>query len=170
TDQPAPGNPALRSGDNKWSATIFARDATTGKVRWAYQTTPHDEWGFGGANENILADLSVRGAPAKALVHFDRNGFAYTLDRATGRVLLAEKYGPANWARAVDLTSGLPQPDSRYAAPATGVCPASIGTKFLQPAAFAPATGLFFVPLNNLCMDQKTGPAAFVPGQPYSGV
>ena len=162
TDQPAPANPALRPGDDKWTATIFARDVTTGKVRWAYQTTPHDEWAYGASNENILVDIPVKGVLTKALVHFDRNGFAYTLDRGTGRVLLAEKYGPANWARAVDLLSGLPQTDPRFAAPSqsatatAGICPASIGTKFLQPAAFSPASGFFYVPLNNLCMDLRT--------------
>jgi lanthanide-dependent methanol dehydrogenase len=186
TDQPAPGNPALRPGENKWAATIFARDAASGKVRWAYQVTPHDEWGFGGSNENILADLTVRGTPVKALVHFDRNGFAYTIDRATGKVLLAEKYGPANWAKVVDLISGAPQLDPRYAAPpsgarspasgarltgpvTSGICPASMGTKFLQPAAFSPVSNRFYVPLNNLCMDLRTGPASYIAGQPYGG-
>jgi lanthanide-dependent methanol dehydrogenase len=189
TDQPAPGNPAQRPGENKWTSAILARDATTGKVRWAFQMTPHDEWGYGGSNENILVDLTLRGAAVKALVHFDRNGFAYTLDRATGRVLVAEKYGPANWARSVDLSSGLPQRDPMYAAPApsapavgtagarrapsgpatAGICPGSIGTKFLQPAAFSPLTNLFYVPLNNLCMELRTAPATFTTGQPYSG-
>ena len=168
TDQPAPGNAALRPGDNKWTSTLFARDATTGRVRWAYQLTPHDAWGYGGSNENILADIVVRGTPAKALVHFDRNGFAYTLDRATGRVLLAEKYGPTNWARAVDLVGGKPQVDSSRSTGA-GICPASIGTKFLQPAAFSPLTSLFYVPLNNLCMDLKAQPVSYVAGQPYRG-
>jgi len=188
TDQPAPGNPAQRSGENKWTATIFARNATTGKVRWAYQVTPHDEWGYGAANENILVDLTVRGAPVKALVHFDRNGFAYTLDRATGRVLLAERYGPVNWATAVDAATGAPHPDPRYAAPAapvtpaaakgtpptrgtatSGICPGSIGTKHLQPTAFSPLTNLFYVPLNNLCMELRTATASYVPGQLYGG-
>lgn len=188
TDQPAPGNPAQRPGDNKWTSSILARDATTGKVRWAFQMTPHDEWGYGGSNENILVDLTIQGALVKALVHFDRNGFAYTLDRVTGRVLVAERFGPANWARAIDLGSGLPQREAQYAAPApsappgagaarrvlpgpatTGICPGSIGTKFLQPAAFSPLTGLFYLPLNNLCMELRISPATYVPGQPYSG-
>jgi len=188
TDQPAPGNPALRGGDNKWTASLIAREAGSGRVRWAYQLTPHDEWGFGGSNENILADLVVRGNPVKALVHFDRNGFAYTLDRATGRVLLAERYGPANWARVIDLQSGVPQTDPRFAAPVAavspspaggakpaagaltaGICPGSIGTKWLQPAAYSPLTNLFYVPLNNLCMELRTGPAGYVSGQPYAG-
>ncbi|HEV8599689.1 MAG TPA: PQQ-dependent dehydrogenase, methanol/ethanol family [Gemmatimonadales bacterium] len=189
TDQPAPGNPALRLGENKWASTIFARDAASGRVRWAYQVTPHDQWGFGGSNENLLVDLPVRGTAVKALVHFDRNGFAYTLDRTNGRVLVAEKYGPANWARVVDLISGAPQLDPRYAAPPAGsppatarpgasswgpttpdICPGSIGTKFLQPAAFSPVTNHFYVPLNNLCMDLRTGVTSYTAGQPYSGV
>ena len=66
--------------------TIFARDPNTGMASWAYQMTPHDEWDYDGVNEMILADISVRGQRAtKALVHFDRNGFAYTLDRETVR-------------------------------------------------------------------------------------
>jgi len=168
TDQPAPGNASLRPGQNKWTSAIFARDAATGRVRWAVQLTPHDEWGFGGSNENLLVELPLRGTQVKTLVHFDRNGFAYTLDRTSGRILVAEKYGPANWARAVDLTTGLPELTPRT--PPTGICPASIGTKFLQPAAYSPVSNLFFVPLNNLCMDMQTGPASYVPGQPFSGV
>lgn len=170
TDQPAPGNATLRLGDNKWTSSILARAAATGRVRWALQLTPHDQWGYGGANENILVDLVIKGAPVKALVHFDRNGFAYTVDRMTGRLLVAEKFGPANWARIVDLNTGVPQADAPAGAPAsTGICPGSIGTKYLQPAAFSPLTNLFFVPLNNLCMERKTGPATFVAGQPFDG-
>ena len=101
------------------ASSLIARDAVTGRVRWALQITPHDEWGYGGANESILADLTVRGAPVKALVHFDRNGFAYTIDRIVGKILLAEKYGPVNWARTVDQTNGIPQRDPAFAAPAT---------------------------------------------------
>ena len=185
TDQPAPGNPAQRPGDNKWTSSLIARDAATGRVRWALQLTPHDEWGYGGANESILADLTVGGGPVKALVHFDRNGFAYTIDRITGRILLAEKYGPANWARSVDRASGIPQRDPALAAPpapAAGrprgapapagptVCPAAMGTKFLQPAAHSPVTGHFYVPLNNLCMSMATEAAAYSPGRLFGGV
>ena len=186
TDQPAPGNPALRPGDNKWSSSLIARDVATGRVRWALQLTPHDEWGYGGSNESILADLTIGAREVKALVHFDRNGFAYTIDRITGKLLLAEKYGPANWARSVDLTSGIPQRDPGFAAPATSaaparprgatapagpvICPGSIGTKFLQPAAFSPVTGAFYVPLNNICMTLSTQPATYTAGRPFGGV
>ena len=85
TGNPSTWNPAQRPGDNKWSMTIFARDVDTGMAKWAYQMTPYDEWDFDGINEMILADINVKGKPTKALVHFDRNGFGYTLDRTNGR-------------------------------------------------------------------------------------
>ena len=85
TGNPSTWNPAQRPGDNKWSMTIFARDVDTGMAKWVYQMTPYDEWDFDGVNEMILADIDVKGKPTKALVHFDRNGFGYTLDRIDRR-------------------------------------------------------------------------------------
>src|SRR5438093_9088366 len=115
TGNPGTWNPDQRPGDNKWSMTIFARNPDTGMARWAYQMTPHDEWDYDGVNEMILADLNVNGKKTKALVHFDRNGFGYTLDRTTGKVLVAEHFGPGvNWASKVDLTTGVPVRDSKY--------------------------------------------------------
>src|ERR1043165_564977 len=89
---PSTWNPKQRPGDNKWSMTIWARNPDTGMAKWVYQMTPHDEWDYDGVNEMILADLNVGGTNHKALVHFDRNGLAYTLDRANGELLVAEKY------------------------------------------------------------------------------
>ncbi|MCP2821017.1 PQQ-dependent dehydrogenase, methanol/ethanol family, partial [Salmonella enterica subsp. enterica serovar Typhimurium] len=61
TGNPSTWNPSQRPGDNKWSMTLWARDVDTGKVRWVYQMTPHDEWDFDGVNEVILADIDVKG-------------------------------------------------------------------------------------------------------------
>lgn len=172
TDHPGAYGASHRPGDNKWSATIFAREATTGKVRWAYQVTPHDQWGYDASNENILADLVIAGTPVKALVHFDRNGFAYTIDRATGRVLLAERFGPANWTSRIDLGSGQPIVDPRFAQKTgvtSGICPAAVGLKGLNPASFSPVTSLFYVPVGNLCMDLTPTPVTFIAGKPYLG-
>ena len=84
--------------------TIFARDPDTGMAKWVYQMTPHDEWDFDGINEMILADIKVKGKDRKVLVHFDRNGFGYTMDRVSGELLVAEKFDPAvNWATHVDI-------------------------------------------------------------------
>jgi len=172
TDHPGSYNPSVRRGDNKWSATIFARVPETGKVRWAYQVTPHDEWGYDASNENTLVDLKIGGAVVKALVHFDRNGFAYTLERATGRILIAERYAPANWASRIDGPSGTPIREPAFATTATktsGVCPAAPGAKGLQPTAYSPITSLFYVPVANLCMDIQASPVTYTPGRPYTG-
>ena len=115
TGNPGTWNPAQRPGDNRWSMTIFARDPDTGMAKWVYQMTPHDEWDYDGVNEMILSDQEIGGTMRKLLVHFDRNGFGYTLDRATGELLVAEKYDPAvNWATHVDMKTGRPQVVAKY--------------------------------------------------------
>jgi len=177
TGNPSTWNPAQRPGDNKWSMSIWGRDVDTGKVKWVYQMTPYDEWDFDGINEMILADLNVKGQYRRALVHFDRNGFGYTLDRATGELLVAEKYDPAvNWATNVDMNSGRPQVVSKYSTAQNGpdvntkgICPAALGSKDQQPAAFHPGTKLFYVPTNHVCMDYEPFEVEYVAGQPYVG-
>ncbi|EAU40815.1 putative pqq dehydrogenase protein [Fulvimarina pelagi HTCC2506] len=182
TGNPSTWNPAQRPGDNKWSMTIMARDADSGMAKWLYQMTPHDEWDFDGVNEMILADIDVDGEERKALVHFDRNGFAYTMDRETGELLVAEKYDPVvNWATEVVMDPesdqyGRPQVVSEYSTEqngedvnTTGICPAALGTKDQQPAAFSPKTGLFYVPTNHVCMDYEPFRVAYTAGQPYVG-
>jgi PQQ-dependent dehydrogenase (methanol/ethanol family) len=82
---PGTWNPSQRPGDNKWSMTIFARDLDTGAAKWVYQMTPHDEWDFDGINEMVLIDVNRGGKEIPALVHFDRNGFGYTLRSSTHR-------------------------------------------------------------------------------------
>jgi PQQ-dependent dehydrogenase (methanol/ethanol family) len=173
TGAPAPWNATLRPGDNKWTSAIIARDLTTGQVRWAFQATPGDAWGYGAEGENILADLTIGGRLVRALVHFNRNGFAYTIDRTTGRLLVAERAGPANWVTLVNAATGLVTREPRYlpapAALTRGICPATVGLKGPAPAAFNPATGVAFAPLANLCMDVQSGVPRFTPGEPYLG-
>lgn len=177
TGNPSTWNPSVRPGDNKWSMTIFARDADTGMAKWVYQMTPHDEWDYDGVNEMILADIKVGGVMRKVVVHFDRNGFGYTLDRVTGELLVAEKYDPAvNWASHVDMATGRPVVVAKYSTDQNGedvntenVCPAALGSKDQQPAAFSPKTNLFYVPTNHVCMDYEPFQVEYVAGQPYVG-
>ena len=83
--------------------------------------TPHDEWDFDGVNEMILADVDAWGKKVPALVHFDRNGFGYTLNRDTGELLVAEKFDPAvNWASSVDMKTGRPVVDKKYSPGSNG--------------------------------------------------
>ena len=106
---PSTWNPKQRPGDNKWSMTIFARNADTGMAKWVYQMTPHDEWDYDGVNEMILTDQQVGGQARKLLTHFDRNGLAYTLDRITGELLVAAKFDPkVNWTTGVDMNKSSP--------------------------------------------------------------
>jgi PQQ-dependent dehydrogenase (methanol/ethanol family) len=177
TGNPSTWNPAQRPGDNAWSMTIFARDADTGMAKWVYQMTPHDEWDYDGVNEMILTDLEFEGETRKVLVHFDRNGFAYTMDRENGELLVAEKYDPAvNWATHVDMETGRPQVVPRYSTDhqgedvnTTNICPAALGTKDQQPAAYSPKTGLFYVPTNHVCMDYEPYNVSYTAGQLYVG-
>jgi lanthanide-dependent methanol dehydrogenase len=173
TSNPGPWNGKQRPGDNKWSAAIIARDADTGEMVWAFQPTPHDQWDYDAVNENILVDLPVNGRLRKALVHFDRNGFAYTMDRATGEVLLAKPFVPMNWSTGVDARTGRPvlnpEKETARGGKITNICPSLEGGKNQQPAAFSPATGLFYVPTNNLCMDFETREVSYIPGTPFIG-
>ncbi|WP_411957288.1 methanol/ethanol family PQQ-dependent dehydrogenase [Paracoccus homiensis] len=182
TGNPSTWNPSQRPGDNRWSMTIMARDADTGMAKWFYQMTPHDEWDYDGVNEMILTDQEVDGEQRKLLTHFDRNGFGYTLDRETGELLVAEKFDPAvNWATEVVMDPesdqyGRPQVVADYSTEqngedvnSTGICPAALGSKDQQPAAYSPDTGLFYVPTNHVCMDYEPFRVAYTAGQPYVG-
>ncbi|RAP39956.1 PQQ-dependent dehydrogenase, methanol/ethanol family [Rhodovulum viride] len=182
TGNPSTWNPSQRPGDNRWSMTIMARDPDTGMAKWVYQMTPHDEWDFDGVNEMILTDQEIDGQMRKLLTHFDRNGLAYTLDRESGELLVAEKYDPAvNWTTGVDMdpnsdTYGRPAVVAEYSTSqngedenTTGICPAALGTKDQQPSSYSPKTGLFYVPTNHVCMDYEPFRVSYTAGQPYVG-
>ena len=180
---PSTWNPKQRPGDNKWSMTIWARDVDTGKAKWVYQMTPHDEWDYDGVNEMILTDQKIDGQDRKLLTHFDRNGFGYTLDRTNGELLVAEKFDPkVNWAtrrrHGQELAELWPSdPSSRRCRPkhngedvnSQGICPAALGSKDEQPAAYSPQTELFYVPTNHVCMDYEPFKVSYTAGQPYVG-
>jgi PQQ-dependent dehydrogenase (methanol/ethanol family) len=179
---PSTWNPTQRPGDNKWSMTIWARDADTGMAKWVYQMTPHDEWDYDGINEMILTDQTIGGQPRKLVSHFDRNGLGYTLDRVTGELLVAEKFDPkVNWTTGVDMnksspTYGRPKVVDAYSTDKNGadhntkgICPAALGSKDQQPAAYSPETQLFYVPTNHVCMDYEPFKVSYTAGQPYVG-
>ena len=143
TGNPGTWNPTPREGDNKWSMTIFARDPDTGEAKWAYQMTPWDAWDYDGINEHVLLDLTIGGRDVKALVHFDRNGFAYVLDRTDGTLLSAEKFVEhTNWAERIDLETGrpveVPEKRTRQGVNTLDICPSAMGAKNQQPVSFSP--------------------------------
>ena len=174
---PSTWNPAQRPGDNKWSMTIFARDLDTGVAKWVYQMTPHDEWDYDGVNEVVLLDTTINGKSTPVAVHFDRNGFGYTLNRATGELLVAEKYDPkVNWATKVDMKSGRPIVDKKYSPQTTGpdvnvkgICPAALGSKDQQPSSYNRKNGQVLVPTNHVCMTYEPFQVEYTAGQPFVG-
>ena len=144
--------------DNKWSMSIFARNVDTGEAEWVYQMTPFDQWDYDGINEVVLVDINVDGKLRKCLVHFDRNGFAYVLDRTDGTLLRANKYVTVNWAEKVDLKTGRPVKVAEHSPLKVGentqACPSAMGGKDQQPVAVDPNDSAnFYVPTNNWCME-----------------
>jgi PQQ-dependent dehydrogenase (methanol/ethanol family) len=171
---PGTWNPTERPGDNKWSTTLFARNPDTGVAAWAYQMTPHDAWDYDGINESVLTDSVVDGQTIPTLTHFDRNGFAYVLDRRNGKLVRANKFDPStNWASSIDLKTGRPvlNPDKMTKADVNvkEICPAAQGAKNHQPASYDPSTKLFYVATNHICMDYQAFSVKYKGGFPYVG-
>ncbi|MEO6210717.1 MAG: PQQ-dependent dehydrogenase, methanol/ethanol family [Gemmatimonadaceae bacterium] len=174
TSNTGPWNEAQRPGLNLWTSGVFARRASDGMAQWAFVFTPHNEWDYDGVNENILADLPINGVVRKVMVQFNRNGFAYTIDRATGEVLQAKPFGHENWASGIDSVTGMPHvipaketvPPGRWV---RDICPADVGVKDFEPSAYSPRTRLFYVTTQNICMDYKGREASYIAGTPYWG-
>lgn len=174
TANPGPWNPELRPGDNKWTSSIIARDARTGEAVWAYQLTPHDVHDYDGVNESILLDLPIAGRTRKVLVHPDRNGYIYVIDRVSGEVISATPFVRVNSTSGVNLRTGRPVVNPAKT-PATGrvtrdICPSASGGKDWQPSAFSPQTGLLYIPHNRLCMDAQALQVGYIAGTPYIGM
>ncbi len=171
---PGPWNPDVRPGDNKWTATLFARHPEDGQAVWAYQITPHDLHDYDGVNEQILVDLPIGGATRKVLIRPDRNGYVYVIDRQTGQVLAANPYGFINSTTGVDLKTGAlqynPAKQPQVEKVVRDICPAAPGAKDWQPTAFSPVTGLLYIPHQNLCMDEEGLSANYIAGTPYVGM
>jgi PQQ-dependent dehydrogenase (methanol/ethanol family) len=173
TGNPGPWNSNQREGDNKWTSTIFARDADTGEAVWADQLGPHDLWDYDEINENLLIDLPIEGKQTPVLVHPGRNGFMFVIDRASGRIYSADKYDTQTSMASFDLKSGRPVEVASLkpvlGKNITGICPASPGVKDWQPVAYSPLTRLLYIPHQHLCMDFKTSEVGYIAGTPYVG-
>ena len=173
TANPGPWNPDQRPGDNKWTSGLFARDPATGQARWFYQISPHDLHDYDGVNENLLVDLTIGDATRKVLVHPDRNGYIYVMDRASGQVISATPFVPITTSTGVDLETGR----LRYAPDKTpkpgrvvhDICPGSPGAKDWQPSAWSPRTQLVYIPHQNICQDAITSQVSYIAGTPYVG-
>jgi len=172
---PAPWNETMRPGDNKWTMTITARDADTGKMKWGYQKTPHDEWDFAGVNVIMLSEQTDKtGKKRKLLTHPDRNGIIYTLDRENGDLISADKLDDTvNVFKTVDLKTGLPVRDPEYGTrmdhKGTDICPSAMGYHNQGHDSYDPTKRLFFVGINHICMDWEPFMLPYRAGQFFVG-
>ena len=181
TSNPGPWNTGVRStGDgnfgkltNLYTASTLAIDPNTGKIKWHIQGTPADAWDYDGVNELLLADLKIGGASTPVLMKADRNGFFFVANRETGKVISAEKYVFANWAKKWDVNTMRAEedPDKRPGPghPAKDICPNLIGGKNWQPMSFNPQTGFVYIPTNNVCMDWGVSDVSYKRGVFYLG-
>jgi lanthanide-dependent methanol dehydrogenase len=173
TGNPGPWNPDIRPGDNKWTSAVIARYLDTGEVAWAYQFSPHDLFDYDAINENILVDLPVNAQTRKVLIHPERNGYIYIIDRATGEVLSAKPFVHITTTAGVDLKTGRPKEVEEkkvgFGRTIRDICPASPGAKDWQPSAYSPRTKLLYMPHNNLCQDEEGIEANYIAGTPYVG-
>jgi PQQ-dependent dehydrogenase (methanol/ethanol family) len=174
TANPGPWNPEQRPGANKWTSGIFARSPDDGQARWFYQYSPHDLHDYDGVNENILLDIPFKGRQRKVLVHPDRNGYVYVMDRMNGQVLSAEPFVHITTTEGVDLSTGQlkynPQKQPRTGQVIREICPVSPGGKDWQPSSWSPRTQLLYIPHQNLCQDTETYDVSYIAGTPYVGV
>lgn len=151
TGNSGPYNPATRSpgnGDNLFLVSIVAVDADTGKYIWHYQLNPREAWDYKAAAGIQMATIAVDGKPRKVLMQAPTNGFFYVLDRLTGKLISAEKYGKATWAEKIDLATGRPveAPNIRYENGPVTIWPGPWGAHNWQPMSFSAKTGLVYIP------------------------
>jgi alcohol dehydrogenase (cytochrome c) len=168
------GNPGpdyysnAREGDNLYTASVVAIDADTGNHRWHYQFTPHDVHDWDSTQVPVLGELTINGQPRKVLMFANRNGFFYTLDRTTGKVIVAKPFVETTWAkeigpdgRPVLLPGHLPDEDGSKTCPDLGG-----GTNFMSPS-FDPTTRLFFVTARETCAVYYAWDQKFKPGEQW---
>jgi alcohol dehydrogenase (cytochrome c) len=172
TGNPCPDyNGAERQGDNLYSNSVIALDPDTGRLRWHFQFTPHDLNDWDATETPVLVDATFRGQPRKLLLHADRNGFFYVLDRITGEFLLAEPFiRNLTWASGIDAKGRPVRVAGQEPTPeGTRTCPAVTGATNWPSPSYNPATGLFYLMAAESCSVFTKNDQWFVQGQSFYG-
>jgi len=138
-------NGDVRPGDNLYTSSVIALDADTGKLKWHFQFTPHDEFDFDATQVPVLADLIWQGKPRKVLLFANRNGFFYVLDRQTGEFLLGKPFAKVTWADGLDA-KGRPNRVGHSTPEGSLIYPENQGATNWYNPAYSPRTGLFYIP------------------------
>jgi len=171
TGNPGPDwNGDERGGDNLFSDSMLALDVDTGKLKWFFQFTPHDVHDWDSTETPILIDTAFRGQPRKLLLHPNRNGFFYVLDRKTGEYLMAKPYVKQTWAKEID-DRGRPVrvPETFPTIKGTRVWPGVTGGMNWFSPSYSPATGLVYVAAQEEGNIYFTAEATYKPGANFTG-
>jgi alcohol dehydrogenase (cytochrome c) len=171
TGNPGPDyHSASREGDNLYSTSLVALDADTGILRWHYQFTPHDVHDWDATEVPVLADIPIGGQTRKVVMFANRNGFYYTLDRTTGKVIVAKPFVTTTWAkeigpdgRPVEMPGHTPNEEGEV------TCPDITGGTNFWPPSFDPAARTFFVNAREVCMTFYSWKPEYTPGERFTG-
>ena len=153
TGNPGPDlNGDHRKGDNLYTCSMVALDPDTGKLKWHFQFTPHDVHDWDSMGDPVLVDLTVKGQKVKSLIHADRNGYYYVLDRTNGKFLTAKAYTKVTWADGIgpDGRPKLIQGQDPSEA-GTKACPGMGGGHNWQATSYSPQTGLYYFNTTDGC-------------------
>ena len=168
---PGPWLAKLRPGKNLYTDSVLALNPDTGAIKWYYQYTEHDTWDYDGVNASVLADITVDGKPVKALLHADRNGWFYALNRENGQFLFSKPF-----TKVTSVTGHQPDGtpiESAALRPDVGkkifTCPSFLGGKNWWPMAVNDKLGLAFVPTLHACMTMDGTAVSYMAGLPYLG-
>ena len=164
-----------RLGDNLYSSSVIALDADTGKLKWYYQFSPHNEFDWDATQIPVLADIQFQGRPRKVMLWANRSGIFYVLDRTNGQFLLGKPFAKVNWLTGFD-EKGRPMRAPGAEAPSkegTLIYPGNQGATNWYNPSYSPRTGLFYIPTwENSSTTYVKGeePPEFHENQSFSGM
>ncbi len=162
-------NPDIRKGDNLYTDCILAIDPDTGKIKWYYQTTPNDGHDWDATEDNILADLTIDGKKRQALLHADRNGMYYVLDRVTGKLIFGKPFVKVTWTHGFDANGKvIVEPDSVVTDTGVAVSPAVAATNFQAPS-YDKEKGVLYLNFIDSQGFVASAPAVYQRGSQYLG-
>jgi len=142
---------SLGQGDNLFLASIVALDATTGAYRWHYQESPGESWDYDATQPMMLSSLQINGAVTPVVMQASKNGFFYVLDRRSGKLVSANNFIKENWADGIDMSTGRPRTRGDiFYDKSNFMMPGAIGGHSWQPTSFSPATGLVYIPAQEI--------------------
>ncbi len=160
-----------RKGDNLYTCSVVALDATTGELKWYFQFTPHDTHDWDAQSIPVLVDMEYGGKPRKLLLHPNRNGYFYLLDRTNGKFLRATPFvDKLDWATGID-DNGRPMERPHMEPTPAGVraCPSKRGASNWMSPSWSPVSGLFYVPSLEQCDIYTTSESVPEPMKGQSG-